>query len=168
MSKKTTDTTRQRLAKLAAESRNPGPDYFKGLRADAQEPEREIDYSNELHWAALASAALTLDEKWPDYRYLDKAFKEFGLDPINPMNWRKLISYFAEVHFKSKSAGAPRKWTPARRWLLMTRVDAIKKHDPTMKVGLMAKVIIHHWPDDYGSIQSRTLEKYLTDLLRAH
>jgi hypothetical protein len=54
---------------------------------------------------------LTFDRSDP---LLKKAFEDFGLDPKNPFDWRKLIIYFAAAHYASKGRGAPRKWTEDR------------------------------------------------------
>ena len=51
-----------------------------------------------------ANIALTLHRTDTTLR---KAFKEFGLDPKNPLNWRHLLLDLANLHFKGPPRGSP-------------------------------------------------------------
>jgi hypothetical protein len=63
--------------------------------------------------AAAASHALSIDDQ--DIA-IKKAFETFELDPKDPFHWRKLIAYFADVHFgeSQKGPGAPKVWSDRR------------------------------------------------------
>jgi hypothetical protein len=105
--------------------------------------------------------------KWSD-PFISRAFEQFGLDPLDPFNWRTLLGYFAEAHFKKSKIGAPKKWTERRQQILSAQVRAIRKHRSDLSPGAMARVVKELWKDDYKDIQARTLEKRLNDLLRAN
>jgi hypothetical protein len=100
-----------------------------------------------------------------------KAFNAFGLDPIQPGNWRKLLDHLARIHFSTDAPrGAPPKWDERRRKVFEFDVARARKHvraiwrkhgsaPPTDED--FASYLIHYFPDRYESIQPGTLRKYI-------
>jgi hypothetical protein len=75
--------------------------------------------------ACAAHEALSLDDlDLP----LKKAFEAFALDPGNPFHWRKLIAYFADVHFGPRQSrrGPQKLWSDDRLCQLLQDFDQVK------------------------------------------
>jgi hypothetical protein len=72
-----------------------------------------------------ASQALSIDDQ--DIA-IKKAFETFGLDLKNPFDWRRLMAYFADVHFgeSQKGPGAPKVWSDRRLCQLLADFHYIK------------------------------------------
>jgi len=74
---------------------------------------------------AWASTLLVLQDS-PYDAPLAKAFDAAGLDPVNPIHWRILISFFAMAHFgQGKGRGRPAEWDGERYSKLLQDVDRV-------------------------------------------
>ena len=82
------------------------------------------DFTDETVRAAYAHAVLSLDSE-PVRSPLRKAFQEFGLNPIDPLDWRRLLASLSAIVFDrtaSRPRGARPKWDEPRRMLFDTDV----------------------------------------------
>jgi hypothetical protein len=116
---------------------------------------------------------LTLSDKASDAS-LRKAFKEFGLNPINPFDWRNLLNHLAEIQFPITAPRGPRgarpKWDEHRRLLFKTDVAQARKrlNDAAKRTGLpkptdddIAAFVREIFPARYGSVTVASLRKYI-------
>jgi len=89
------------------------------------------DWSNEPDWGAYAQDALNLDpdtsgnEKWN--APVRKAFKDFGLDPRNPYDWRHLLTLYVHSH---RSRGRPAEWDSESLCDLLREISKIRERCP--------------------------------------
>jgi hypothetical protein len=130
------------------------------------------DWSNTEARSIAAHHALSIDER--DIP-LKRAFAAFCLDDRNPFHWRKLISYFAKVHFDSKHTrpGPPQVWTDDRLCTLLRDFNWQKgsyrpPHGPGFKVQeLKICELMKVAPRFAGRYDNFTAETILRNLQRA-
>jgi hypothetical protein len=121
------------------------------------------DYNDERQREIGANIALTLHRTDTTLR---KAFKEFGLDPKNPLNWRYLLLDLANLHFKGPLKGSPPKWN-VDRWKQFKRHVAIARARLKKTGGKapsrlrIAEFIKEEFPG-YSDISTGTIRRYLT------
>jgi len=99
--------TLKKRAREAFERIRLRPDLRKLLGNQAS------DWSDKQVRDTCAGLALTLAEG-PKDEALRVAFKETGLDPSNPFDWRRLLDTFADIHFSTHAPPAPR--GARRKW----------------------------------------------------
>jgi hypothetical protein len=85
------------------------------------------DWSDPETRSAAAHHALSINGQDSS---LKKAFEAAGLDDRNPFHWRKLITYFADVHFGSnrKRSGRKTKWSDNKLCVLLHDFTQRKKY----------------------------------------
>ena len=107
------DSTAKRLKNFVAQEqdRQSLPRELEALGVRIGMLALRQDWSDPRKRAIAAHLALQITE--PE-EPLQRAFELFGLDPEDPTDWRRLVSYFAQAYFASKRAGAPTKWTKDR------------------------------------------------------
>jgi hypothetical protein len=94
---------------------------------------RPPDWSNEADWVDVRDA-LNLDstsvwsEKWN--APVRKAFKDFGLDPNNPYDWRHLLTLYVHSH---RSRGRPVEWDGESLCDLLRAISKFRKKNPNAK-----------------------------------
>lgn len=142
------------------------PDLRRVLR-DYREP----DWSDERVRQRGANAALTLSDS-PGEAALRTAFKRFGLDPIDPWNWRDLLIHLARILFSPTGPrGAGPKWDEHRR--LQFEFDVVwarnqvtqifgRRGEPPPTDDDIASYLIFKRPQRYGAVQQGTLRKYIS------
>jgi hypothetical protein len=82
-----------------------------GRRLVPKGQQKTIDWNDRAQRAYCAHEALLLNLGELD-EPLRKAFDAFGYDPINPFDWRMLLSHFAYAHFAPpRKRGAPKNGT---------------------------------------------------------
>jgi hypothetical protein len=141
--------------------------HVKTLLRNYQEP----DWTDEGVRGAHANAALSLSAADASLR---AAFKEAGLDPADPWNWRGLIKLLAEIHFPTiaprAARGARPKWDEHRRLLFQTHVAMARKQlkqianeqgYPSPAGDIIADFLRYKWPDYYEHVSSASLRKYI-------
>jgi hypothetical protein len=158
-------TAKERLRQQIEHARLP---HLRTLLRDYQEP----DWSNRRFREVAANMALNLSEKESDAS-LRKAFKEFGLNPINPLDWRSLLNHLAQIQFPTaprSPRGARPKWDEHRRLLFKTDVARARKrlNDAAKQTGLqkpsdddIAAFVREIFPARYGSVSVASLRKYI-------
>jgi hypothetical protein len=72
-----------------------------------------IDFSDKRTREIAANLVLILSNRAIDAP-LRMAFEEFGLDPLDPVDWRTLLDHLARIHFPTGSPPAPR--GPRPKW----------------------------------------------------
>jgi hypothetical protein len=89
------------------------------------------DWSNEAEWGTCAKDALNLDsdspgsEKWN--APVRKAFKDFGLDPNNPYDWRHLLTLYVHSH---RGRGRPAEWDSESLCALLRAISKVREKRP--------------------------------------
>jgi hypothetical protein len=131
----------------------------------------KTDYSDKRAREIAANIALTLTSHAFDAS-LQTAFKKFGLDPLDPWNWRLLLDHLVKVAFPdSASRGARPKWDEHRRRLWEFHVAWARKRvkeiyssrgKPPPTDEDIASYLSFRLPDFYGTIQLGTLRKYIS------
>jgi hypothetical protein len=81
-------------------------------------------------WTSCARHALTLDDKTDGP--LKQVFRQFGLDPNNPLDWRQLVTWIALFLKLKKKSGRPTGWTIERYCELLQAVDRRKHGNPSL------------------------------------
>jgi hypothetical protein len=120
------------------------------------------DYNDEREREIGANIALTLHRTDTTLR---KAFKEFGLDPKNPLNWRYLLLNLADLHFKGPPRGSPPKWN-VDRWeqfqshVAIARARLEKTGGKAPSKLRIAEFIKDEFPG-YSYISATTIRRYL-------
>jgi hypothetical protein len=127
------DTASERLRQHAKKQTDPlaralglvNDPALLGVAFSAEAKFSNADWDDAETRAAAASHALSIDDQ--DIA-IKKAFETFALDPKNPFHWRKLIAYFADVHFgeSQKGPGAPKVWSDRRLCQLLADFHYIK------------------------------------------
>jgi hypothetical protein len=94
--------------------------------------ELPTDWSDQTVWTEAARDALNLDEKIDDKGdiAIRKAFENFKLDPRNPFNWRRLLSFYVQAHV---SRGQPKKWNSERLCELLRNISDARQNRPKAK-----------------------------------
>jgi hypothetical protein len=117
------------------------------------------DFNDERERAIAANIALTLHR---DDTTLRKAFREFGLDPKNPLHWRALLLDLVYLHFEGPPRGSPPKWT-VERWKQFKSHVAIARAriEKTPSQMRIAEFIKKEFPG-YSDISTGTIRRYLT------
>jgi hypothetical protein len=159
-------TSKERLRLQIERARSP---HVRTLLQNYREP----DWNNQRFREITANMALTLSDKTGD-RSLRKAFKEFGLDPINPLDWRSLLDHLAQIQFPTPAPRGPRgarpKWDEHSRLLFVTDVARTRKrlNDAAKQTGLpkptdddVAAFIREIFPGRYASRDVASLRKYI-------
>jgi hypothetical protein len=123
------DTASKRLCELFACEREHGNRPMLMSLASDQAGEGQIDCNHPLTRAVRADVALTLTDS-PFDQPIHKAFQACDLDPLDPINWRKLLSHFAYAHFYKGTRGRKRLWDTEKWCRLLSDFDQIKKRDP--------------------------------------
>jgi hypothetical protein len=143
-----------RLARAIERARGRSPNPFAPPnRVWNDERQREI----------AANIALTLRGTDATLR---KAFKEFGLDPKNPLDWRYLLLHLVNLHFNGPPRGSPPKWS-ADRW------ERFQGHVATARAGLeksgkypsqerIANFLKDRFAIHYRHLSANTIRRYLT------
>jgi hypothetical protein len=152
------ESVSRRLARAAERARDP----HSLLRDLHRLPFR--DWNDQQERAISANIALTLDRTDSTLR---KAFKTFGLDPKNPLNWRYLLLYLADILFKRPPRGTPPKWT-ADRWMEFKKHEAIARtclasngrKSPSQE--RVAEFLKEQFKQHYGHLSPGTIRRYLT------
>ncbi len=157
-------TAKERLRKEIERVR-----VYRQLRDLVQWPDR--DWTDQRVRGAYANAVLTLDAE-PVRSPLRKTFQIFELDPIDPFNWRLLLTGLAAIFFArapTRPRGARPKWDEPRRMLFKTDVArALKRlNDSAKKQGFpppthddVAAYLKHKLPDRYP-LPAATIRKYI-------
>jgi hypothetical protein len=130
---------------------------------------QQRDWTDKRVREICANVALTLSDP-PEDAALRAAFKETGLDPINPLDWRRLLGIFAAIHFPFRAVrkrGARRKWNfelfdrhvewarARTKKYLSRRGEPGPTHDD---IALYLKVAL---PELYGRFNQQTLRTYI-------
>jgi hypothetical protein len=129
------------------------------------------DWTDNRVREAHANAVLSLFDI-PADAPVRKAFQAFGLDPIDPFNWRLLLMGLAAIFFAraARPRGARPKWNEHRRMLFETDVararkrvkEIFKRHGaPPPGDDDVAAYLKHKLPDRYGSITDASIRKYI-------
>jgi hypothetical protein len=113
---------------------------------------------------SFANSALTLD---PDQSTLRKAFEKFGLDPQNPVHWRRLLQCLVDIHFGGPRSGAPAKWTEERWGQFETHVAFARERlardgEKSPSHERIANFIQEHFKPLYNHIIVRTISRYMS------
>jgi len=90
-----------------------------------------FDFDNDVVHAAFSRCFLRLDEANEHDAAMLRAFEAAGLDHRNPLDWRTLLSLFAEVHF-GKIRTKPKKWDIAHLFDVFGDYCEVKKSDPKL------------------------------------
>jgi hypothetical protein len=92
--------------------------------------DKPLPLDNPEIWASRARYALTVGES--DV-LLKRMFKEFDLDPHDPLDWRRLATWVALFLFPHKAAaGRPREWDAKRYCELLEAVYRRKQDNPRL------------------------------------
>jgi hypothetical protein len=89
---------------------------------------------NEADWVTFARDALNLDsdsvwnKKWNVP--VRKAFRDFGLDPNDPYDWRHLLTLYVHSH---RSRGRPVEWDSESLCDLLRAISKFRKKNPNAK-----------------------------------
>jgi hypothetical protein len=132
-------------------------------------PEMKPDYTNETLRAFAANIALSLDERLSDSAFIKQAFEKFGLDPLNPFNWHRLLGYFARAHFEPGRRGRPKetkKWKDHRLLALAYGYITIKNEKPRWSQQQICREIKKRWPQGFKETPE-TLRRNLGPAVRA-
>jgi hypothetical protein len=122
------------------------------------------DWNDQEERAISANLALTLDHTDSTLR---EAFKTFGLDPKNPLNWRYLLLYLVEILFKRLPKGTPPKWN-ADRWTEFQNHQAIARVRLASNGGKspsqvrVAEFLKEQFKQHYGHLSASTIRRYFT------
>jgi hypothetical protein len=111
------------------------------------------DWSNMAERAWHANEAMSL-WSYNDAPLLQKAFQEYGLDPVNPWNWRGLFMTFAAAHYGIKpKGGRPLEWTAGeiRRFITDYKdaVAVLRKEDKKLTRSNIAEQMKTNHPRRY-------------------
>jgi hypothetical protein len=99
---------------IVAQNRNTPQKRARGALERARWALRNLlpktEYNDKINRAYVADFALTLSDR-PEDGPLLAAFKEFRLDPNDPVHWRILLNELVKIHFDEPAAprGAPQK-----------------------------------------------------------
>ena len=103
------------------------------LKLVGNEIDRPLSLGDPEAWAPCACHALTLDDKNKADALLKHTFREFGLDPNNPFDWRRLLTWVAFFLFAApKRSGRPSEWDAKRYCELLEAVDRRKQSNPRL------------------------------------
>ena len=122
------------------------------------------DWNDQRERAISANIALTLDRADSTLR---EAFKTFGLDPKNPLNWRYLLLYLVEILFKRLPRGSRPKWN-ADRWTEFQNHVAIagaclaSNGGKSPSQDRVAEFLKERFKQHYGHLSTSTIRRYLT------
>jgi hypothetical protein len=122
------------------------------------------DWNDQEDRAISANLALTLDRTDSTLR---EAFKTFGLDPKNPLNWRYLLLYLVEILFKRLPKGPPPKWN-TDRWTEFQNHVAIARTCLASNGGKfpsqerVAEFLKERFKQQYGHLSPSTIRRYFT------
>jgi hypothetical protein len=153
------DAASKRLAEAIAQHQGA-----KAIRALVP----KLNWKDKKMRERIADEALTLSGS-PFDAPLRTAFQAFDLDPEDPYSWRILLMVLAATHFEPRPKGRKPEWDDHRRLLLKTDKArarrSYKQHDwPGEPTGDdIAAWLQYFIPDRYGSIDTGTLRKYLTN-----
>jgi hypothetical protein len=130
------------------------------------------DFHDKQVRAAYANVALTIDAE-PAHSPIRKAFQKFGLDPLDPLDWRLLLSGLAASFFDRtapRPRGARPKWDEPRRMTFQTDVAMARTRlkASAKRLGLppptdddVAAYLHDILPSQYGSMSAASLRKYI-------
>jgi hypothetical protein len=94
--------------------------------------ELQKDWNDRAVWTEAALNALDLDvsinDKWD--KPIREAFNRFKLDPRNPLNWRLLLSFYAQAHV---SRGRPKEWASESLCNLLRQISLARAKRPNAK-----------------------------------
>jgi hypothetical protein len=159
-------TAKERLRQEIKRVRSPTQYQLLNLLART-----DPDWSDKRVRGAYANVALTLDGE-PAHSSLRTAFQEFGLDPVDPFNWRRLLTGLAAIFFApvpTRPRGARPKWDEPRRMVFKTDVARARKQlkESAKKLGErpptdddVAAYLHVKWPDRYPW-DAATIRKYI-------
>jgi hypothetical protein len=163
-------TLKARLQQEIERARNPPHDL-----SDVLTKTTPIDYSDKRTREIGANIALTLSNRAIDAP-LRMAFEEFGLDPLDPVDWRILLQSLSGIHFSPPTPrnaaprGARPKWDEHRRRLFEFHVARARKEtkrilnehgEPGPTHSDIALYLNMAWHGLYGNISRPTLRKYI-------
>jgi hypothetical protein len=143
-----------------------------GRRLVPKGQQKTIDWNDRAQRAYCAHEALLLNLGELD-EPLRKAFDAFGYDPINPFDWRMLLSHFAYAHFAPpRKRGAPKKWNDDRWCELLSNFCEVKTTSrPTTSDSEVCKNIKKRFKTQYSKESPGTLRRnlqYARDPSRNH
>jgi hypothetical protein len=100
-----------------------------------------LDWSKEAVWIAHAPDALNLNsglhDEWD--KAVRKAFKDFGLDPKNPYDWRILLSLYVSAHARR---GRPPEWNSENLCKLLRQVSKARQKRPNAKASEIFRSLV--------------------------
>jgi hypothetical protein len=138
------DSTSKRLFQLFDERRLSRELAKRFFEDDILKPEisfdQLFDFNNDAVHAACSRAALRLNDANKTHASMLSAFKEAGLDHRNPLQWRDLLSMFAEAHF-GKLRTKPQKRDPVGLSQVLQDYLAVKKENPAAKDAQLRKLL---------------------------
>jgi hypothetical protein len=107
--------------------------------------------------AECADAALTLYQKDES---LIRAFTEFGLDPRNPYDWKRLAEYMADALFGAKR-GRPKEWTRGQELVFVHEVKLIAENEVDTKKSVLRAIheLKKRRNDQYGKLSEDDLKQ---------
>jgi hypothetical protein len=88
-----------------------------------------FNFDNDVMHAAASRCSLRLDKADENDAAMLSAFETAGLDHRNPLDWRTLLSLFAEAHF-GKIRTKPQKWDVAALLDVLTDYREVQRSDP--------------------------------------
>jgi len=103
-------------AKRRKQLLNAAPDAPQSPLFQLTQPPSGNSVDNPHPWDGLARSALTLGDDFMSVA-LRTAFNKFGLDPVDPFSWSRLLLSFAYIDFGERprgKPGAPQKWNKKR------------------------------------------------------
>jgi hypothetical protein len=89
------------------------------------------------------------------------AFEAFRLDHRDPIDWRTLMIYFADVHFGKSQRGPRRQWTVERLCQLSTDFDAMKQRHADAPAEHVCRLLIKAKDGRYREFKPATLRRQL-------
>jgi hypothetical protein len=102
--------------------------------------DRLFEFDNFLVHAATSRCALRLRKDDEDPSAMLRAFEAAGLDHRNPLDWRTLLSLFAEAHF-GKIRTKPQKWDVAALLDVLGDDREVQKMDPELSDVKICKLL---------------------------
>jgi hypothetical protein len=102
--------------------------------------DRLFEFDNFLVHAATSRCALRLRKDDEDAAAMLRAFEAAGLDHRNPLDWRTLLSLFAEVHF-GKIRTKPKKWDISALLDVLEDYRAVQKSDQELSDVKICKLL---------------------------
>jgi hypothetical protein len=123
-----------------------------------------FNFDNDAMHAAASRCSLRLDKTDENDAAMLRAFDAAGLDHRNPLDWRTLLSLFAEAHF-GKRRTKPTKWDIAARLEVLADYLEVYKSDPKLSDVKICKLLKadKRYNSKYGKYSLDALRKLVRD-----